>query len=96
MINETNLQIIFQTLGDANRIRIIRFIDNKIRSVNEIVNATSMSQPLVSHHLKVMKNSRILETSRQGPFIYYKLKNTELLKAIGMFSEIFKDSEFEK
>ena len=75
------LQSILQTLADANRLRIIKFIGKDERSVSEIVNETKLSQPLVSHHLKTLRNRQILETKRQGPFIYYKLKDSKLLDA---------------
>jgi DNA-binding transcriptional ArsR family regulator len=82
------LQVYFQILSDINRLRIIKFINNAERSVSEIVKETNMSQPLVSHHLKTLKESHILETRRTGPFIYYKLKNPKLLDVLGLFEEI--------
>lgn len=85
------LQLIFQTLSDANRLRILRFIGDQERSVSEIVQTVSLSQPLVSHHLKVLRENQILETSRQGPFVYYRLKNIKLLDAFRLFEEIFDD-----
>jgi DNA-binding transcriptional ArsR family regulator len=94
MQEEYKLQIIFQTLGDTNRIRVLRFIGNEKRSVNEIVHKTGLSQPLVSHHLKVMKKSEILDTNRVGPFIYYRLKYPAILEAVEMFSDIAKKMEF--
>jgi ArsR family transcriptional regulator, zinc-responsive transcriptional repressor len=84
------LQVIFQTLGDSNRLRIIKFIGDKERSVNEIVNETKMSQPLVSHHLRSLKKIDILETKRQGPFIYQKLKDKRILDVLGILLEISK------
>jgi len=82
------MQLLFQTLGDANRLRIIRFIGSGERSVNEIVSATSLSQPLVSHHLRVLRDKQVLETRRKGPFIYYAVKNKRLLDALGIFQEL--------
>ncbi|NIM89899.1 MAG: metalloregulator ArsR/SmtB family transcription factor [Candidatus Aminicenantes bacterium] len=79
------LQYLFQTLGEANRLKIIKFIGDKERSVSEIVEATHLSQPLVSHHLRILRQRDILETKRNGPFIYYKLKDTKLLDALGLF-----------
>lgn len=64
------LQLYFQILSDVNRLRIIKFINNEERTVSEIVKETNMSQPLVSHYLKALKNSQILETKRAGPFIH--------------------------
>ena len=52
MDDAAKLQTVFQTLGDANRLRIIKFIGERECSVSEIVQATGLSQPLVSHHLK--------------------------------------------
>lgn len=87
------LQLIFQTLSDYNRLGIISFICEKESSVGEIVKATKLSQPLVSHHLRVLKENRILETKRNGPFIYYYIRDKKILHAINMFLELFKDSD---
>jgi DNA-binding transcriptional ArsR family regulator len=82
------LQNIFQTLGDVNRLRIIRIIGNQSRSVSEIVEAAKLSQPLVSHHLRVLREQGILKTKREGPFVYYELCDVRMLDALGIFSEI--------
>jgi DNA-binding transcriptional ArsR family regulator len=87
------LQLIFQTLSDYNRLGIIRFICEKESSVGEIVKATKLSQPLVSHHLRVLKENGILETRRKGPFIFYYIRDKKILDAINLFSEIFKNSD---
>lgn len=87
------LQHLFQTLGEANRLKIIKFIGKKEQSVSEIVEATGLSQPLVSHHLRILRERDILHTKRNGPFIYYKLKNGKLLDALGMFLEIASSAE---
>jgi len=84
---------IFQTLSDRNRLRIIRSIEDKKVSVGEIVKTTSLSQPLVSHHLRVLKENGVLSTERKGPFIYYFIKDVRILYAINMFIEIFQDTE---
>ena len=73
------LQLIFQTLSDYNRLGIIKFICENECSVGEIVKAIKLSQPLVSHHLKVLKESGILETKRNGPFIYYYISDKRIL-----------------
>jgi DNA-binding transcriptional ArsR family regulator len=86
------LQGLFQTLGDANRLRIIRSIGNQSRSVSEIVGMTGISQPLASHHLRVLREQNILKTKREGPFIYHELSDVRILDALGIFSEILINS----
>lgn len=87
-----SLKNTFQTLADTNRLRIIHAIGDSEKSVGEIVNTTELSQPLVSHHLRVLKENDILSTNRKGPFIYYFIRDLKILYAINLFIELFKDS----
>jgi DNA-binding transcriptional ArsR family regulator len=86
------LQLIFQTLSDYNRLLMIRFICEKERSVGEIVKESKLSQPLVSHHLRVLKENGILETKRNGPFIFYYIRDKRILDAINLVLEIFRET----
>jgi DNA-binding transcriptional ArsR family regulator len=88
MIESQKLEILFQTLADRNRLKILQSIGRNACSVSEIVSATGLSQPLVSHHLKTLRERSILETRREGPFIFYSLKDVRLLDVLGIFSEI--------
>lgn len=88
MDGNSQLSYYFQILSDPNRLKIISLIGRKELSVTEIVSAMRLSQPLVSHHLKTLKESDILETKRSGPFIYYRLKNEKLLDVLGLFLEV--------
>jgi ArsR family transcriptional regulator, arsenate/arsenite/antimonite-responsive transcriptional repressor len=87
------LQLVFQTLSDYNRLGILQFICDKGSSVGEIVKATKLSQPLISHHLRVLKENGILETKRNGAFIYYFVRDRRILDAINLFLELFRDTE---
>jgi len=87
------LQAIFQTLADYNRLNMIKSIGDKECPVGEIVRITGLSQPLLSHHLKALKDNGFLETKRNGPFIYYSLRDKQILFAIDIFLEIFRDTD---
>ena len=84
-----NLKNLFQTLADSNRLRIIYSIGDKDKSVGEIVKTTALSQPLVSHHLRVLKQNGILSTNRKGPFIFYFVRDVQILYAINLFVQLF-------
>lgn len=68
-----------KTLGDTSRLSIIRSIGNKALSVTEIINDTGLSQTLVSFHLRNLREAGIVTTRREGPFIYYSLKDLSLI-----------------
>ncbi len=88
MEDMVKLQLFFQTLAEANRLRIIKVIAKERCSVSEIVQATGLSQPLVSHHLRLMRDRGVLETQREGPFVYYRLKDGRLLDVLGLCAEM--------
>ena len=95
MIALKKLQAIFQTLADYNRLYMIKSIGDKECPVGEIVKETGLSQPLVSHHLKTLKENGFLETKRKGPFIFYYLRDKQILFALDIFLEIFRDTDIQ-
>lgn len=76
---------LFQTLADLNRLRIIFFLGQDERSVNEVVKALKLSQPLVSHHLKILKQVSIVQTTREGPFVLYRLTDKKFPESLNRF-----------
>lgn len=67
----TDLQTLFKALADINRLRIIEVLLKECRSVNEIAEAAGLSQPLTSHHLKVLKNIGLARVENRGSFAFY-------------------------
>ncbi|HDH01015.1 MAG TPA: ArsR family transcriptional regulator [Nitrospirae bacterium] len=89
---------IFKVLGDYNRLGIVMVISKASRTVTEIINATGMSQTLVSFHLRVLRKAEVVTTRREGPFIYYSLTNPSLMDNLNDLSNIINNagSEMEK
>ncbi len=87
------LSALFQTLADVNRLRIIFYLGQDERSVNEVVKALRLSQPLVSHHLKVLKQVAIVQTTREGPFVLYRLTDKKITATLGRFLTIFQEKK---
>ena len=81
-LREENLQAVAflaKSLSDENRLRILMSLNEGKKSVNRIVEELSLSQPLVSHHLKELKRSLLVKVERQGPFIYYEMENKKII-----------------
>ncbi len=87
------LQKLLQILGDANRLKILHLIGDKELAVSEIVAEVNLSQPLVSHHLKAMKDNSLLSVTRKGPFIYYRVTDPQLLDVLGILSDMAQNIE---
>jgi DNA-binding transcriptional ArsR family regulator len=80
-----------KSLSDENRLKILFCISRGKKAVGSIVEELSLSQPLVSHHLKELKRSLLVKIERSGPFIYYELSNPAILEAIRGLNTVTKD-----
>jgi DNA-binding transcriptional ArsR family regulator len=86
-INSTEkLARFLKVLGDSNRLGIALSIGKEPCSVTEIVNASGLSQTLVSFHLRIMREADVVRTERNGPFIYYSLSDPALLEILSELS----------
>ncbi|MCG9968747.1 metalloregulator ArsR/SmtB family transcription factor [Pelotomaculum terephthalicicum JT] len=87
---ETNVEHVaklFKILGDTNRLRILLAIGKGESSVSQIIEVTSLSQTLVSFHLRALREVGFVTAERQGAFIYYRLFNSDLLDLVSEFQE---------
>jgi predicted transcriptional regulator len=62
-----------KALGEENRLRIVRLLLNKQRSVNEIADEVGITQYNVSKHLRVLREAGLLEQEKNGQQRLYGL-----------------------
>lgn len=71
----------YKALGDESRLLIVQMLAEQEMCVCEIIDKLSMSQPAVSHHLKILKQANLVNDAREGKWIYYSL-NKDVFAAI--------------
>jgi len=54
-------------------------------SVSELIERTELSQPLVSFHLKVLREANLVLTQRRGTFVYNAVCDENLIPLIRQF-----------
>lgn len=69
---------IFRLLGDANRLKIVIACMDAEISVGDIAEKTELSQPLVSHHLRLLKAARLVKHEKQGKQAFYTLSDDHI------------------
>ncbi len=62
-----------RVLADEARLRILGLLADRELCVCEMVGALKLSQPLVSHHLRILRDAGLLSSRRRGKWIYYTL-----------------------
>ena len=75
------LEKISKALGDVNRLRILQHISKKggcgqCADINDIIELT---QPSISHHIKILVEAGLIEAEKEGRNHKYNL-NEQLLK----------------
>ena len=63
----------FKALADPNRLEIFRLIAAQAEPICacDIVDRFQVSQPTISHHLKVLREAGLIAASRRGVWAYY-------------------------
>ena len=69
---------LMRLLGDPTRIRIIRLLESGEMNVTALCGRLDLAQPTVSHHLGLLRTSRLLQTRRDGKQVYYSLNPDHL------------------
>jgi len=78
----------YKALGDEVRLKILQMLSEQEMCVCEIIDRLDMSQPAVSHHLKILRQAGLVKDSRDGKWIYYSLND-------GVFGEVFQGEDVE-
>lgn len=73
---------IFNALSDPIRIQIIEFLRDGEKCVCEITPILDLVQPLVSRHLRILKNAGIVKRRKESTWSYYSLTDSRILELI--------------
>ncbi|EEP28198.1 MULTISPECIES: ArsR/SmtB family transcription factor [Shuttleworthella] len=74
---------LFKIFGDATRIRILCALSEGEICVSDLAETLSMTQPAISHQLRILKNTRLVKARRDGKQIYYSLADAHVSSIIG-------------
>ena len=78
-----NTAAIFIALGDEHRQRILLAFDKGEKlNILQIVSTTTLSRTAVTHHLKVLHSSGVLNTEKMGKEVYFWINRIAVAEAI--------------
>lgn len=73
---------LFKVLGNTSRLRILHELTEQERTVGALAEATGMSQPLVSQHLRSLRGEGIVTSRREGKEMHYELADAHVLHVL--------------
>jgi ArsR family transcriptional regulator len=73
---------IFNALSDPARLEIIEFLREGERCVCEIIPHVSLIQPLVSRHLKILKDCGLVKDRKEGNRRLYSVTDLRIFEVV--------------
>ena len=74
-----NVSVVFTALGDGHRQRILlTFEPGERLNVGQIVGVSTLSRSAVSHHLKILRESGVLDSEKIGKEVYFWLNKKQI------------------
>jgi ArsR family transcriptional regulator len=75
--NLAELERLFLSLGDKTRLKLLSLMANEPVPVGFLVDELGESQPKVSRHLAYLRNAGVVNTERDGKWIYYGIQHSD-------------------
>lgn len=76
----TQLSQIFKALADPTRLKIISVLSQRSLCVCDIANLLDMTQSAISHHLRLLRNLKLVKFRKEGKMVIYSLDDDHVLQ----------------
>jgi len=73
--------LLFRALSDPNRLAIIDMIKTEEKCACKILEELQITQPTLSHHMKILCDSGLVNSRREGKWMHYSI-NKELFEEV--------------
>lgn len=73
---------LFKVLGNESRLWLVRLLESESMTVGALAEATGMSQPLVSQHLKSLRQVGLVTATREGKAMIYAIADEHVAHVV--------------
>jgi len=89
-LTEDRLNLISRALADPRRLDLLRRIGQAgdTLACEELRGCTEVSAATVSHHMKELETAGLIESTREGKFVTYRLRREILSSYLATMAEI--------
>jgi ArsR family transcriptional regulator len=84
----------FQALADEKRLRVLELLGSGELCVCDLAEALGVSQPLLSFHLRTLRDAGLVSARKKGRWVHYSL-NRGTLVGLGGVAEALGDGVYE-
>jgi DNA-binding transcriptional ArsR family regulator len=89
-VNEIDLiqTTLIRALASPHRLRIVHLLGTRTLEVNELARELELGQATVSQHLAAMRAVGLVESTRDGRVVRYRLADPEILEACDLMRDV--------
>ena len=88
----SDLAELFKLFGDPTRIRILYSLFEEALCVCDIAKLLNITQSAISHQLKLLKQSKLIKSLREGQTVFYSLSDIHVNTILGNATEHITES----
>ena len=82
----------FKVFSEPNRLAVLEALRDGPRNVTAVVEATGLSQALVSNHLKLLTTAGLVRRRPEGSLVFYSVIDAEVFRLIGEASTVLRSA----
>lgn len=87
-VDEKNTAVIFKAFCDENRIAILKMLCTGEKCACRLLEELDVSQPTLSHHMKILCDSGIVIGRKEGKWTHYSVSQEGAEKAKQLLNEL--------
>lgn len=77
-MNDFNMVLICKALGDTNRLEIVKMLSNEEKCGCKLLERFDITQPTLSHHMKILVESGLVNDRKEGKWHYYSINKDNM------------------
>jgi ArsR family transcriptional regulator, lead/cadmium/zinc/bismuth-responsive transcriptional repressor len=74
-----NVAELFRSFSDTSRVRIISALVSKEMNISALAEAVGISESAISHHMRGLRQMRIVQSRRDGKEVYYWVEDEHII-----------------
>ena len=87
-MDERKTAAVFKALCDENRVRILKLLTGGEKCACKLLDELSVTQPTLSHHMKILCDSGIVSGRKEGKWMYYSISEQGAKNAMELLREL--------
>lgn len=84
---------LFKALADENRLHILELLQSGERCACVLLEDLHLSQPTLSHHMKILCDAGLVTSRKEGKWVYYTLNRETARELEGVIRDLFREAQ---